>query len=306
MYLAHVTYYLPSSIFSLSDLAQAGEFSDFEGRVFERMMGLKWVSRAPDFSVYDLARIAMQKFLKESLIDTGKINYFLFAHTADYVAPIEFNILQKLRKEFKLINAFCFSSTVNKCASVFQLIKLAQSIISDSENIVLLIADNAFTQLMQLIPGSTVLGDAATILLFNKTSNSNRFIDAIVETDGRFSSGSYAKRSEQLLFQEVYSKKVVSIIFQILSRHHLTMEEIKCIFPHNVNTLSWIQIAKFLSIDIEKIFLKNISQMGHCFGSDPFINLKEGVMQGVVFPGDYYLLVTVGLGATFSVMLFQY
>jgi len=70
--------------------------------------------------------------------------------------------------------------------------------------------------------------------------------------------------------------------------------------------LSWYQVAAAIHMPIEKIYLKNISKTGHCFGSDPFINLKDGISAGLISPGDYYLLVTVGLGATFSAILFQY
>ncbi|WP_275669893.1 3-oxoacyl-[acyl-carrier-protein] synthase III C-terminal domain-containing protein [Photorhabdus luminescens] len=53
------------------------------------------------------------------------------------------------------------------------------------------------------------------------------------------------------------------------------MDEISYITPHNVNILIWRRAAKFMNMSIEKIFLKNISEIAHCFGADMPINIRD-------------------------------
>jgi 3-oxoacyl-[acyl-carrier-protein] synthase-3 len=45
---------------------------------------------------------------------------------------------------------------------------------------------------------------------------------------------------------------------------------------------------------------------GHCFGADYFINFASADGLGMLRPGEYYLMAAVGLGATFSAMVFQH
>lgn len=309
MHLAYITYQLSPAASKLETLVDQGELSKDEAVVFERMMGLKMISRDNSLTPYSLAQLALENFFAKSYFDVRKIKYFMFAHTADYVAPFEFNFLNNMIDQFKLSEAIAFSSTINKCASAFHLIEMAKTLfrsLSDEDEILLLIADNAFTRVLKTIPGSTVLGDAATVVQLKKISHQNHFLDVLIVTDGRFASGSFAGTEEQLLFQSCYVEKLSSTILNVVERNNLSFRQIKYIFPHNVNTISWHQVAHTLSIPVQKIFLRNVARTGHCFGSDPFINLKDAISENLLSSGDFYLLVSVGLGATFSVMLLQY
>ena len=109
-----------------------------------------------------------------------------------------------------------------------------------------------------------------------------------------------------MVFQSRYVEIVAWNISHILKKNKLQPAQIKCLFPHNVNISSWRQIALASGFSFDQIFLDNVSKMGHCFGFDQFVNLKDGIKQKKIKPGDYYLLATVGLGATFSILLFQY
>lgn len=309
MYLSHIAYQLSPTQVNLTTLVTQGELTAVEAMVFERMMGLKMISRNASSTACLLASAVLKQFFNQPHANKKKIKYVLFAHTADYVAPFEFNILKDLAEAFELSEAICFSSTINKCASAFHLIELAKTLflsLNDDDEILLLIADNTFTGILKTIPGSTILGDAASLVILKKISHQNRIVDVLIETDGRFASGSYANIEAQLLFQSHYVDKLSATISNVIDRNRLSITEIKYIFPHNVNTISWHQVARRLNIPIQKIFLENVAKAGHCFGSDPFINLTDAISVNLLLSGDFYLLVTVGLGATFSVMLLQY
>ncbi|WP_253073651.1 3-oxoacyl-[acyl-carrier-protein] synthase III C-terminal domain-containing protein [Sodalis ligni] len=48
-----------------------------------------------------------------------------------------------------------------------------------------------------------------------------------------------------------------------------------------------------------------MSRYGHCFGADPYLNLATLIRQQRLSRGDKVMLVSVGLGATFSSLLLE-
>ena len=144
------------------------------------------------------------------------------------------------------------------------------------------------------------------LFYYKKKSDYHRVIDACLDTYGAFSKGSYATLTENLLFQSSYVNYLCYAIETILCKNNIALKNIALIFPHNVNVLSWRQVMRQLCISNSQIYLNNIKKTGHCFGADPFINLQCAINENLIVLGDYYLLVTVGLGATFSVILMQY
>ncbi|KUH61536.1 hypothetical protein ABK16_12550 [Vibrio parahaemolyticus] len=81
--------------------------------------------------------------------------------------------------------------------------------------------------------------------------------------------------------------------------------DIRYLLPHNVNKPSWLQVSKNINFPSTQIFLNNIEKYGHCFGSDPFINLHRLWQENKLSPGHELLLVSVGLGATASSALIR-
>lgn len=309
MNIEHISYYTPNKMTKISDLCQKNELSDEEASIFEKLMGLQQVPRDPNKTPHDHIRTVLTLFLHEKNIDTGKVRYVFMSHTADYIVPFQFNLSQLITKEFQFSNAICFSSVINKCASPFHFFKLANTLFQSlhpGEFILIINSDTAFTDVIKTISGSTVMGDAASVILLSKTAPSHRFLGVEMDVNAQFYSGVFGCNTEKLLFQSLYSEKLCGVINSVIKQHKLERSQIKLILPHNVNTFSWKMMAQKMGFPIEKIFLDNVKKLGHCFGSDPFINLKEVIDRHLIVPGDYYLLTTVGLGATFSALLFQY
>ncbi len=309
MNIEYIAYYTPSKTTTLAHLCQKNELSCDEATVLEKLMGLKQVPRDPNKTPYDNIRALLTLFLNKEKIDTQKVRYVFISHTADYIIPFQFNLSQLVTNEFQFRNALCFSSVINKCASPFHFFKLANTLfqtLCHDEFILIINSDAAFTDVIKTIPGSTVMGDAASVIVLSKTAPSHRFLDVEIDVNAQFYNGVFGCKDEKLLFQSVYPEKLCGVINRVIQRHKMSLSQIKLILPHNVNTFSWKMIAQKMDFSNEKIFLDNVQKLGHCFGSDPFMNLKDAIDRNLLVSGDYYILTTVGLGATFSAMLFQY
>jgi len=57
---------------------------------------------------------------------------------------------------------------------------------------------------------------------------------------------------------------------------------------------------------MHRVYLDNIPRTGHCFCSDPFLNLVSLRDEGRLVPGARYLLTAVGLGATYAAMVIEH
>lgn len=307
MIISTIDYLVSKRLMSLFDLVEKNEINQREANIFMRIMGLKMISRDPTLTPYLLAFQLIQRLIQNCVIKLNTIKYILIAHTADHIITHQMSFLSMINCYPALKNTVLFESCAYKCATAFQYIHLANLLFENLKNnhsILLLIIDTCFTDILKKIDGSTVMGDAGCALILRKSGPHHEVLDVLIDSNGYFSRGD--DPNCQLLFQNSYVCRLVTCIHAILIKNKIKLDDIKMIFPHNVNLTSWTQVANSLPCPIEKIYLKNIARIGHCFGADPFINLKDALAEKNISSGDYYLLVTVGLGATFAVILMRY
>ncbi len=127
-----------------------------------------------------------------------------------------------------------------------------------------------------------------------------------MNTAGEFYRGIWLTPEESKLFEKKYVPLLSETILSAIKNAGLTLNDIRLILPHNVNLISWENTAKSMNFPLEKIYLKNVKKYAHCFGADIFINFSDALAEEKLKPGDYYVMATVGLGATFAAAVFQY
>jgi 3-oxoacyl-[acyl-carrier-protein] synthase-3 len=162
-----------------------------------------------------------------------------------------------------------------------------------------------FTEILQFIPGTTITTDGACAILLSKSGIRNKLINIEVDIYGEYAGGIWNGEEAQYSFENNYSQYLSTVIEKCARNASILLENIKLIMPHNVNTLSWSKVMKMLQLPADKIFLKNIPETGHCFGSDPFLNFQRAQELNLIEKEDYIILATVGLGATFAAMIIK-
>lgn len=309
IYIDYIDCLYGSKLLSLNDLYEQGEITYGDMNVYERFYGLKYVRRFVSESYFSVLEHLLKRLAFKKTISKQKIKYLLFSHTADQVAPLGDAILPALVKKFNLYNSIYFGSTYYNCVSIFKLLMLAEiltrSLIKD-EYIILITADIAYTKILKTITGSTVMSDAGALILLSGSGTRNCYIGCEIHTYDKYADGIYAKNEDQIDFQKNYILYLSCVILDAIKKHGVDLSQIKYIFPHNVNKISWQRLADFININPSKVYTSNISNFAHGFGTDPFYNLGSAIKQGLLSSGDYYLLVSVGLGASFAAAIFQY
>src|SRR3990167_9346876 len=278
MYLAELITITPTQLIPLNQLVEQGELKQIEARVYEKLLGLKTIARFKKTTPQNVITQLFKKLMSMNKIEKENIEYIILCHTGESIFPKNNNILEILKEKYDLKNAKLLSSSTYKCATIFACIQLLKSLFKNLKKeklAIILTVDTCFTKVLKTIPGTTVMGEAGALLILSNQKNLHHIIDVLVDSNGQFSK-THHDYQQQIAFQSVYIKYVCNLIAAILSKNNLLLPDIKMIFPHNVNTLSWKNIAKALAIPVEKLFLDNVNKTGHCFGADPFINLSDG------------------------------
>ena len=134
----------------------------------------------------------------------------------------------------------------------------------------------------------------------------HRLLHQEMKIAGEFYRGVWLTAEESKLFEYQYVPLLSETILLAIKNAGLTLDNIRLILPHNVNLISWENTAKAMGLSLDKIYLNNVRKYAHCFGADIFINFVDVLAEKKLKPGDYYVMATVGLGATFAAAVFQY
>jgi 3-oxoacyl-[acyl-carrier-protein] synthase-3 len=155
-----------------------------------------------------------------------------------------------------------------------------------------------------LIENTSIMGEAAAAILVGHREGLLTYLGGHTTHDGDISVIDEDPSGGSIVgFGASYYEFMVSHIRDALSEHKVNLDDLRYVFPHNVNIASWRRIASTLGVSPEKIYLRNVPCYGHCFGADPFVNVLDAYEQGSLTVGDTVLLVSAGLGGTVATAL---
>lgn len=309
MQIENITGYVPKTFKTVEQVSKCFGFDVMQAKVYERIFGLKKIPLAPEKVVEDMLLHVAKQCIDKIGISKKAIKWVIHAHTANWMAPFGMSPIRNFQHALDLPNAISIGTCMSKCGSAFMAFQIADRLFSQLEEeqyILLLIGDVTFTEIVQFIPGSTITSDGACAILLSKREVKNKLISVAINTYGEFAGGIWDSPETQENFEMNYSAYLHQTIKEAIEKANIDVEDVKLILPHNVNLVSWHKIAKLLAISPQKIFLDNVPETAHCFGADPFLNYQSVAARNVLQRGDYYLFATVGLGAVFAVMVFQY
>lgn len=305
--LDEVSAFLPPTV-SIASLRESLELSVAELRVFQRFYGLESVCRDPG-GLTDLMLGAAGNL-------TGlrgrehRVRYVLQARTLPLVAPYSVNAVHDVRAALGLRRAQAFTVTQHACASGLLAVDLAGKLLAadgDPDALAIVFTgEKAFTLLAQRIPDTTIMGEGAAACLVRLGGTRDRLLAYATRTDSRFNDLAGLPADLATHFQQIYAGTLAEVMKAALAEAGLGFADVALVLPHNVNRISWVRLCRQVGLPVERVFLGNIPSTGHCFCADSFINHVDASRLGLLNPGDHYVMAAVGLGATFSAMVFRH
>ncbi len=306
--LAGVAAYLPGSGVPISSLREQLGLSVAEVKVFQRYYGLDLVRRDDGKTLVDLMLAAAGR-LAELSGHEQQVRYVLQARTHPVVVPYPVNPLAEACRRLGLQHAIAFAVTQHACASGLLAIDIAGRLLAatgDPDALALVFTgEKTFTRGAQVIPRQTVMSEGAAACLVRYGGFRDRvlaYATAMYGQYDRLQPGSELAAE----FQERYPHLLAEVMLAAIAKAGIALGDLHLILPHNVNIVSWQRISKIIGLPVERVLLDNVPLAGHSFCADGFINYRTAVATGRLSPGDRYLMAAVGLGATFSAMVFEH
>jgi 3-oxoacyl-[acyl-carrier-protein] synthase-3 len=184
----------------------------------------------------------------------------------------------------------------HNCAGIFWGLEMARRLIQGrlANSVAILagdcLADHPLSR--RYVPGCTLIGDAFVALLLDAAPSEIQ-IDAIaLRVHPEFAFGLNGSESEIRRFNQAHDEMVSDALAAIGFR----WDGDEVLLAHNVNRLIWLPFCRRHRIDLDRICLHLLRDIGHCYTTDPFLLLHRLIAKRAPLTNVISLL-SLGLGA---------
>jgi 3-oxoacyl-[acyl-carrier-protein] synthase III len=302
--LREVAAYLPPAV-PIEVLSPRLGLTDRQTRIFRRLHGLDRIAIDDAANWTDLL-LAAAAGLRGLGAAATHVRYVIAARTIAFAVPRNLAPLVDVCDKLGLHNAVAFSVTEFACASGLLAVDLAGRLLAADEDpdavALVFTGEKAFAPDIQLVPETTIMGEAAAACLVTAGGGADRVLSYVTHTHGEY----YRQHADPRVaadFREAYPRMVADVAVEAVRQAGLGWDDIALVLPHNVNRVSWVQVAKLIGLPLDRVYLDGVAAHGHCFAADPFLNYVAARDAGLLVAGEPYLMAAAGLGAVASAMV---
>lgn len=288
----------------------------------------RWVSA--EQSASQLATAAVQAALQDASLAATDVDYLIGGTLSpDYQVPGIAPLVQRALPGCRLIPALDVRSG---CVAALYSLQLAQGLLAASAaNTIVCFGAEAQSKGLDISSRnpelSMLFGDGAGAYIVSRAPRSNglslRLLDVLIVTDGSFAedlcvrvpgtaNGAHWFEATQapygfmngrtVILQAV--RKLSEVAVNVTARHHLTLDQIDVIVPHQANLNLLQTLGKRLNLPPERIVI-NVDRYGNTSGASVYLALEQAHRENRFTPGAYVLLLAFGAGFTWGAALCQ-
>ncbi|MFF2328578.1 MULTISPECIES: 3-oxoacyl-[acyl-carrier-protein] synthase III C-terminal domain-containing protein [unclassified Streptomyces] len=308
--LAAVSAYLPAHAEPVVEYLKGFGLSEREIKIYKQYYGFGEVHLDQEVGLAGQL-IAAGRSLPELQGRQHLVRYIVQARTMPVIAPYPINPLHEAREALGLTHAQAFALSQQACASVLMSVELAGRMLAEDGDpdalALVFVGEKTFTDDAQVLGVTAVMGEGVAAILVRAGGDRDRVLGFATRTHGKYHRGPKMTPEDHSDWGAAYTSGLTEVIGAALDRAGLDIDEIDYLLPHHVNRLSWLKVLAALGMkDRGRLVMENLPLVGHCFGADPFMNYHTLRSDGRLKPGHRYLMTAVGLGATFSAMVFEH
>ncbi len=315
--------YVPERILTNADLEKMVETTDewitSRTGIKERRIAAK------DEFTSDLAMKAAQRAMERASVTADQIDLIIVATiTPDMPFPSTACLVQK-KLGAKRAAAFDLEAA---CSGFIYGLEIGQQfIMSRTYDTVLVIGAEKLSTIADWEDRNTAVlfGDGAGAAILQNRPNSHGLLTVVMGADGEkakllwmpgggsqcpATAESVASRQHFLRMEgkETFKHAVQAMqtaATQALARCEITVEQLKCIIPHQANRRIMEAVADRLNAKPEQLFI-NVDKYGNTSAASVAIALDEAVSSGRIRQGDLIMLVVFGAGLTWGAAVIEW
>jgi len=235
--------------------------------------------------------------------DRAAVRWVIHTHTMQHVATASRDMLEEVRRRLGLVNASVIGLSHINCVGGLYALQVARYLLRTAgprDKVLVLTGDKAIAHEIRLIPDTAIQGDAAAACLVGQDPAGHEVVGRAVDVFGQFYQCLNAPPAMQLEYKGLYARGLTETLRKAVADAGCVPPDVAAILPHNVNRISWKRVCEGLGIPADRVYLDSVPRFGHCYTSDPFINLAEAHESKRVQTGDLVLMAAAGLGASFG------
>ncbi|MEV4695269.1 3-oxoacyl-[acyl-carrier-protein] synthase III C-terminal domain-containing protein [Micromonospora echinospora] len=306
-----VSVFLPQRRVPVESLAAPLGLTDMQVRLFRRFHGLTEVRRDPELSLTDLLLRAADGLTALHTL-RRRVRFVVYGRAFPVVTPYPVNPLYDVCRTLGLGHALAFTLTQQSCASALAAIDVSGRLLASEPDTpdgpplaLVLTGEKAFTRDAQFIPETSVFSEGASACLLSAGGGRDRLLAYACHQRGEFD---VAGGESPARFQRAYRPALAEVIGRALDRAGTALSELRLVLPHNVNLMTWKRLCRLIGLPLDRVLLDNVTETGHVFCADAFVNYRTARQRDLLRPGDRYLVAAVGAGdgATFAAMVFEH
>lgn len=303
-----VEVFLPRRAISVEESVAGFGLSRPQVRMLRRLHGFDEIHTDPDLPLLDLVTAAAREVLR-TITHTATVRYVICAHTVQTISPSHVHMAEAICASLGLTEADSFTIGQQRCANSLSALDIAGELLhadgDPAARVLLVTGEKPLPSLAGLLGVSTAIGEASAACLIGLGGNGDRVLSyadrtRVVPHEPTWMSDEYFN-----IAMAHYAEDLGYVIGEALRRANTRISDIDMVIPHNVSRMLWYRTSEALGIDRRRVFLDTVGPNGHCYCSDPFLNLVAMAEGNRLVPGRRYLLTSVGLGATHSAVVIE-
>jgi 3-oxoacyl-[acyl-carrier-protein] synthase-3 len=300
----------PRRSISVEEAGRAVGLNRYQARLFRRIHGLDRLNYDREMDMFDLVAAPARMVLRAAPAAASSIRYLVFGHSISNLTPSSIAGAERLCETLGLADVDTFAVTHINCVSGIESLDIAGELLRASGDptarALVVTGEMPEARDTRIVHNVCLLGHAASACLVGLDGRGTRVRSYAVHTAGQFSEGLWLRGELLAQFEDTYLAQVVDVIHEALDRAEMAIEDITMVVPHNVNVSSWLRLCKRLGLPRDRVFLDNVPRYSHTYSTDLFLNLATMRERGLLVVGGRYLMVTVGLGATYAAMVLEH
>ncbi|MDZ8120104.1 beta-ketoacyl-ACP synthase III [Pontiella agarivorans] len=314
--------YVPERVLTNRDLEEIVETSD--EWIYTRTGMRERHIAADDQASSDLGAAAAEKAIADAGISADEIDLIIVATLSpDMFFPSTACFVQE---KIGAKNAFCYDLGAACSGFLYALDSAKNQIAAGSVETALVIGSEKMSTFVDWEDRSTCIlfGDGAGAAVLRAGGDGRGVMDSVMGSDGSLADllwtpggGSRNPISHEMIDRkehylkmqgrEVFKhavKRMGETVIQVLERNEISIDEVKCIIPHQANIRIIDAISKRLGV-ADRMYA-NVEKYANTSSAALAIALDEAVKDGTIVKGDLVVLTVFGGGFTWGANLLEW